>query len=176
MNCSAGRRLSSDLMLLWLWHRPAAVAPIYPLAWELPCAMGVALKRLLLIIIIWHNCFQHFSLFRIYLGVPVVAQQKRIQLVPMRMQVQSLASLSGWRIWCCHELWCSSDMAQIPALLWLWCRLVAAAPIRPLAWEPPYATSVAPKSKNRKEKKKKPLLFLIKMRLKWNVVYYRDFN
>ena len=66
--------------------------------------MGVALKRLLLLIIIWHNCFQHFSLFRIYLGVPVVAQQKRIQLVPMRMQVQSLASLSGLRIWHCREL------------------------------------------------------------------------
>ena len=30
-----------------------------------------------------------------------------------------------------------------PALLWLWRRLVATAPIRPLAWEPPYATGVA---------------------------------
>ena len=30
-----------------------------------------------------------------------------------------------------------------PALLWLWCRLVATAPIRPLAWEPPYAIGVA---------------------------------
>ena len=28
------------------------------------------------------------------------------------------------------------------ALLWLWCRPAATAPIRPLAWEPPYATSV----------------------------------
>ena len=30
-----------------------------------------------------------------------------------------------------------------PALLWLWGRLVAAAPIRPLAWEPPYAAGAA---------------------------------
>ena len=30
-----------------------------------------------------------------------------------------------------------------PALLWLWCRPVAMALIRPLAWEPPYATGVA---------------------------------
>ena len=30
-----------------------------------------------------------------------------------------------------------------PALLWLWLRLVARAPIRPLAWEPPYAEGVA---------------------------------
>ena len=29
----------------WLWCRPAAVAPIQPLAWELPYAVGVALKR-----------------------------------------------------------------------------------------------------------------------------------
>ena len=32
-------------MLLWLWYRLAAVAPIQPLAWEPPYAMGTALKR-----------------------------------------------------------------------------------------------------------------------------------
>ena len=32
-------------MLPWLWCRPAAAAPIRPLAWGLLCAMGVALKR-----------------------------------------------------------------------------------------------------------------------------------
>ena len=31
--------------LLWLWHRLAAAALIQPLAWELPYATGVALKR-----------------------------------------------------------------------------------------------------------------------------------
>ena len=30
-----------------------------------------------------------------------------------------------------------------PALLWLWCRPAAAAWIRPLAWEPQYATGAA---------------------------------
>ena len=34
-----------DLALLWLWHRPAATALIGALAWEPPCAVGVALKR-----------------------------------------------------------------------------------------------------------------------------------
>ena len=29
---------------LRLWHRPAATAPIRPLAWESPCAAGAALK------------------------------------------------------------------------------------------------------------------------------------
>jgi len=30
-----------------------------------------------------------------------------------------------------------------PALLWLWCRPAATAPIGPLAWEPPYAAGAA---------------------------------
>ena len=42
MSCGIGHRRGSDLM--WLWHRPAAVAPIGPLAWEPPNAAGVALK------------------------------------------------------------------------------------------------------------------------------------
>ena len=33
-----------DLVLLWLWCRPAAIAPIKPLAWDPPYAAGVALK------------------------------------------------------------------------------------------------------------------------------------
>ena len=44
MSCGVGGRHSLVLTLLWLWCRPAAVAPIGPLAWELPCAMGAALK------------------------------------------------------------------------------------------------------------------------------------
>ena len=32
-------------MLLWLWRRPAATAPIGPLAWEPPYAMGAALEK-----------------------------------------------------------------------------------------------------------------------------------
>ena len=42
-----------------------------------------------------------------------------------------------------------------PELLWLWHGLAAIAPIRPLAWEPPYAEGVAlKKQKNKKQKKK----------------------
>ena len=44
MSCGVGCRSGSDLELLWLRHRPAAAAPIQPLAWELPYAMGKALK------------------------------------------------------------------------------------------------------------------------------------
>ena len=41
-----------------------------------------------------------------------------------------------------------------PALLWLWRRLVAAAPIRPLAWEPPYAAGAAQEIATTTTKKK----------------------
>ena len=44
VSCGVGRRLSSDPVLLWLWYRLAATAPIGPLAWQLPYASGVALK------------------------------------------------------------------------------------------------------------------------------------
>ena len=45
---------------------------------------------------------------------------------------------------------CSSD----PELLWLWCGPAAAAPIRHLAWELPYATSAALKRHPPPQKKK----------------------
>ena len=44
MSCGVGRRHGLDLVLLCLWCRPAAAAPIEPLVWEPPYAVGVALK------------------------------------------------------------------------------------------------------------------------------------
>ena len=42
-----------------------------------------------------------------------------------------------------------------PALLWLWRRPVATAPIQPLAWEPPYAAGGAKEIETKKTTKKK---------------------
>ena len=42
-----------------------------------------------------------------------------------------------------------------PALLWLWRRPVATAPIQPLAWEPPYAAGAAQEIAKRQKKPKK---------------------
>ena len=70
----------------------------------------------------------------------------------MRTRVLSLASLSGLKLqWHCRGVGhrCSSD----PGLLWLWRRLVATAPIRPLAWEPPYAVGAALKRQKVQKKK-----------------------
>ena len=44
MSCGVGHKCGSGPTLLWLWCGPAAVALIRPLAWELPYAVGVALK------------------------------------------------------------------------------------------------------------------------------------
>ena len=60
----------------------------------------------------------------------------------MRLQVQSLALLSG--------------LKDAP-LLWLWRRQAATAPIRPLAWEPPYAKGAALEKAKKTKKKKENL-------------------
>ena len=41
------------------------------------------------------------------------------------------------------------------ALLWLWCRLLATALIRLLAWEPPYAVDVTLKRQKGKKKRER---------------------
>ena len=45
MSCGVGHRAALSLVILLLKCRPAAVAPIGPLAWELPYVTGAALKR-----------------------------------------------------------------------------------------------------------------------------------
>ena len=54
------------------------------------------------------------------------------------------------------------DTGLIPGLVqrvkdpvWLWCRLVAAGPIGPLAWELPYGSGAALKRQKDQKKKKK---------------------
>ena len=45
MSCGIACTCGSDPTLLWLWCGPAAIALTGPLAWELPCAADVALKK-----------------------------------------------------------------------------------------------------------------------------------
>ena len=47
-----------------------------------------------------------------------------------------------------------------PVLLGLWCRPVATAPIRPLAWEPPHAAGVALEKAERQKKRKKGNIYI----------------
>ena len=86
------------------------------------------------------------------LGVPIMTQRKQIWLETMRLQNRSLASLSGLEIWRCHELGEGRRHGSDLMLLWLWHRPAAVALTGPLAWELPYATSVALKRKKKKKK------------------------
>ena len=43
VSCGVGCRCSLEPM--WLWQMPAHIAQIQPLAWELPYAAGMVLKR-----------------------------------------------------------------------------------------------------------------------------------
>ena len=45
MDYGIGHRCSSDPVLLWLWLRLAAMAPIWPLDWELPYAATLKKKK-----------------------------------------------------------------------------------------------------------------------------------
>ena len=45
VSCGVGHRCGLDPMLLRLCHRPAATAPIGPLAWEPPCTADAALEK-----------------------------------------------------------------------------------------------------------------------------------
>ena len=77
-----------------------------------------------------------------------MAQGKQIQLVsyyPTRMWVQSPASLS-----IAMSCGVGHRHGSDPTLLWLWCQVAAAAPIQPLAWEPPYAADASLKKQNKK--------------------------
>ena len=89
---------------------------------------------------------RHYLFFYLkkFLGVPIVVQQKWIQLGTTRLWVQSLALLGGLRIRRCYDLWCRqqtwlrSGIARPAAVPLIW----------PLAWETPYAVGVALKKKN----------------------------
>ena len=45
MHFGVGHSHGADPVLPSLWHRPTAVTPIQPLAWEFPYATGTTLKR-----------------------------------------------------------------------------------------------------------------------------------
>ena len=100
------------------------------------------------------GCY-YCSLERGELGLPFMAQWKQIRLVSMRMQIWSLASLSGLRIRHYVSWSVGGRRGSDLALLWLWYRSAATALFWPLAWELPYAMGMTLKSKKTKQNKTK---------------------
>ena len=99
-----------------------------------------------------HNGRRHEKK-NVIIGVSIVAQQKWIWLVSVRMQVRFLALLSRLKIQHCHDLWCRSQT-------WLGSQVAVAvvkasteAPIRPVACELPYALGVVLKRPKKKKKR-----------------------
>ena len=69
VSCGVGHRCSSDLALPWLWRRPAATAPIGPLAWEPPYDVSAAPKRqkeksYIKLPLSYNNSMSNFRLFK----------------------------------------------------------------------------------------------------------------
>ena len=85
-------------------------------------------------------------------GVPAVVQWRRVRLGTLRFRVRSLASFNGSRSGVAMSCGVGRRCGLDPVLLWLWHRPAAIAPIRPVAWELPYAAGVALKSKKKKKK------------------------
>ena len=84
-------------------------------------------------------------------GIPLVAEQKRVQLVTMRMQIWSLATLSGRGSGIAVRCGVGRRHGLDPTLLWLWCRSKAVVLIWLLAYELLYAGGTALKKKKKKK-------------------------
>ena len=84
-----------------------------------------------------------------------MVQRKQIQLVSMKKQFEPWPHSMGWGSAIAMSCGVGQRYGMDPSLMWLWCRLTALAPIRPLALENPYAIGAAKKKKKKKKKRER---------------------
>ena len=101
MSCGVGPSCGLGLALLGVWDRPAATAPIQPLAWEPPCAAGAALKR--------QKRQKKKEEKEIFPGVPTLAQYVGNPIAVARVKAEaqfgSLAQRSEFKDLALSQLW-----------------------------------------------------------------------
>ena len=110
MSWGVGRRCASDPELPWLWQRPAAIAPIRPLAWEHQYATGAGLKRKkkkkntkkrdhfrkkMLVILIILNTNQMVCIFSIYFLIVPLSNRRGVRLHRTHMNKKKLSIKSN---------------------------------------------------------------------------------
>ena len=91
MSYGVGRRCGLDPALLWLWCRPAATAPIQPLAWEAPYTLSAALKRkekkkicsrnMFVCLFIYLFIYDFLGLYLLHMEVPRLGVKSELQLL-----------------------------------------------------------------------------------------------
>ena len=105
------------------------------------------------LIIILRVHFRHtHAQIRKQLRVPVIEQQKGIQLGTRKLWVRSLALLNGLRILHYCELWYRSQMWLGSGISVTVVRSAASSLIRPLPWGSPCTASMALKGQKRKKR------------------------
>ena len=97
MSCGVGRRHGSDPTLLWLWHRPAAVALIQLLTRE---------HRIQILTREPRKC----SPRKKKLGSSRCGESEMNPTGNHEVVGSIPGLISGLRIRCCRELWCRSHM------------------------------------------------------------------
>ena len=138
-------------MTLICWYIP--VTPEGPFF----CPSGLSFTKVTLNFLRWCYCESTSLNFEFFERKMV--EQEDVELTSQHEHTEnifthrSLALLSGLRIRPCCGVCCRCGLDL--ALLQLWHRPAATAPIKSLAWEPPYATGAAlGKQTNKKTRKK----------------------
>ena len=179
MSCDMGHRRGSDPMLLWLWRRPAATAPVQPLAWELPYARGLALKdkkKKKILFFYWvrerkkWTCVtekQQKNPTSVSLIIPVPGTDLNMPCGLPSLILTTGSSHCGsveMNLTSIHEDTGSipgfTQWVKDPMLSWTWYRsqtrlgsstAVATTPIQPLAWKTPNALGAAIKRQKKRK-------------------------